>query len=197
MAWTPISISKVGSDDPVFELCQLDFKGYAKAPHLYAMFKDLVLKSNCRRRTATLSELKAEMQSGEPNGNYLEPSGFVFHESRVGSTLVANMLAADPYSMVFSESSPPTAVLQSNLPRQQKIDLFRDVLLLMGHTKYHKHLFLKFQSVTNTANDIILEVYESPISARFYVCLWRDMHTGSRLFPRLHGYSFIASRCKP
>ena len=39
----------------------------------------------------------------------VKPSGFVFHESRVGSTLVANMLAAVPTNIVYSESAPPPA----------------------------------------------------------------------------------------
>ncbi|CAN0443494.1 unnamed protein product, partial [Hapterophycus canaliculatus] len=40
----------------------------------------------------------------------LPPKGFVYHETRCGSTLVANMLAALPPSRVFSESKPPTQV---------------------------------------------------------------------------------------
>jgi hypothetical protein len=35
-----------------------------------------------------------------------EPSGFVFHQSRVGSTLVANMLASVSTHLVYSESFP-------------------------------------------------------------------------------------------
>lgn len=31
----------------------------------------------------------------------IPPTAFIFHESRVGSTLVANMFASDPRSLVF------------------------------------------------------------------------------------------------
>lgn len=34
---------------------------------------------------------------------FLEPNGFVYHETRTGSTLVANMLAHVPSNLVLSE----------------------------------------------------------------------------------------------
>ncbi|CAN0367157.1 unnamed protein product, partial [Ectocarpus sp. 13 AM-2016] len=40
----------------------------------------------------------------------LPPKGFIYHETRCGSTLVANMLATLAPSRVFSESKPPTQV---------------------------------------------------------------------------------------
>jgi hypothetical protein len=42
----------------------------------------------------------------------LRPSGFVFHMSRCGSTLVSQMLAAAPPNLVISEAGPIDAVLQ-------------------------------------------------------------------------------------
>lgn len=36
---------------------------------------------------------------------FLEPSGFVYHETRTGSTLVANMLAHVPSNLVLSENN--------------------------------------------------------------------------------------------
>lgn len=38
------------------------------------------------------------------------PRGFVYHETRCGSTLVANMLAGLEPNRVFSESKPPVQV---------------------------------------------------------------------------------------
>lgn len=40
------------------------------------------------------------MHKGKPEGRVVYPTGFIFHESRVGSTLVANMLASNPWAMV-------------------------------------------------------------------------------------------------
>jgi hypothetical protein len=42
----------------------------------------------------------------------LAPDGFIFHMSRCGSTLVAQMLAALPESIVISEAAPVDAVVQ-------------------------------------------------------------------------------------
>lgn len=42
----------------------------------------------------------------------LTPSGFVFHMSRCGSTLVTQMLAALPHNVVISEAAPIDAVVQ-------------------------------------------------------------------------------------
>lgn len=45
-----------------------------------------------------------------PEG-YLEPTGFVFHMSRCGSTLTANLMGSSPYNLVYSESKPPTGLM--------------------------------------------------------------------------------------
>ena len=105
--WTPIAL--VSSHQ--VSLCQLDFKTYSAQPYTYPMFKDLVKLSQCdkpgRSKTSSIKELLIEIEAaaGTPEGRVVYPSGFVFHESRVGSTLIANMLAADPGNMVFSEVS--------------------------------------------------------------------------------------------
>lgn len=107
--WSPISIG--GSQR--LTLCQLDFKTYSTQPHMYPMFKDLVALSKCNEPGRTkitsietvLAEIAAGAAAGHSSGRVVYPSGFVFHESRVGSTLIANMLAADPDNMVFSEVS--------------------------------------------------------------------------------------------
>jgi hypothetical protein len=44
---------------------------------------------------------------------HLQPSGFVFHMSRCGSTLVSQMLAALASNLVVSEASPIDAVVQA------------------------------------------------------------------------------------
>ena len=43
--------------------------------------------------------------------NYLEPTGFVFHMSRCGSTLAANLMGSSPYNLVYSESKPPAQLM--------------------------------------------------------------------------------------
>jgi len=103
-----------------------------------------------------LSSLRKKLINNEK-----DPSGFVFHESRVGSTLTANLLASDPYNMVFSESDPPATILLhcDKCSRKKQIQLFRDVVYVMGASPIHKRYFFKFQSITNNKNRLIaLEV---------------------------------------
>ena len=162
--WTPIDVEL--GEDPLITLCKLNFKEYSKSPHLYPMFRELEEMSKCQghnRRKDKLSHLMAELKAkkGTPEGTIISPSGFVFHESRVGSTLVANTLASDPFSMVFSESPPPAAVLLHcyKCERSKQIQNFRDVITLMGNSPVHKHLFFKFQSITSTTMEIALEAF--------------------------------------
>src|SRR5208337_3108734 len=57
---------------------------------------------------AALGELN-ELSKG------LAPTGFIFHVSRCGSTLLSQMLAALPKNVVISEAAPIDGVLRSHL----------------------------------------------------------------------------------
>jgi gluconate kinase len=52
----------------------------------------------------------------------LQPSGFIFHMSRCGSTLVSRMLAAVPRNVVISEAGPIDAVVRARLVRPDLTD---------------------------------------------------------------------------
>jgi len=187
--WTPIAIGT--GTNPLITLCVLDYSIYSLNPSLTPMFKDLVKRSGCsgdNKRVERMDVLLAEMDKDEAEASSsasasasasavsLAPSGFVFHESRVGSTLVANLLGSDPHSLVFSESTPPVTALMhcTACTRQQTITLFQQVMRLMGRTSYHTRLYFKFQSVSATKMAWILEafplvpwvfVFRSPVQA--------------------------------
>lgn len=158
--WTPISIS-ISADDVLVTLCQLDFASYSAAPHLYPMFKDFVAKSQCGRGKQRYEKLSALIEECKNNpDSVVRPTGFIFHESRVGSTLVANLLASNPYAMVFSESDPPAHALLhcAGCTAHRNAEIFRDIVTVMGRSPVHKYLFFKFQSITSTKMDIALKV---------------------------------------
>jgi hypothetical protein len=162
--WTPIDVDV--SEDPMIVLCRLNFKQYWEKPHSSPMFRDLEGMSSCigsNRRREKLSVLMADIQTNQNNslGRIVKPTGFVFHESRVGSTLVANLLATDPYALVFSESTPlANAILHCHgCTRERHVQLFRDVMTLMGRSPIHNKLFAKFQSITTTKISIVLEAF--------------------------------------
>mmetsp|Transcript_15280 Transcript_15280/g.23007 ORF Transcript_15280/g.23007 Transcript_15280/m.23007 type:complete len:862 (+) Transcript_15280:57-2642(+) len=161
---SPTSISI--SSDPLITLCPLNFKGYSQSPHLFPMFKDLVGSSRCsggRTQHKRVSVIRKEIQeaSGTPAGRVVYPTAFFFHESRVGSTLIANLLGSDPYNMVFSESAPPAEVLLrcEGCSHKRQLEVFRQALMVMGRSPVHERLFFKFQSITTTKIMIALEAF--------------------------------------
>ena len=142
-------------------MCRLSFAKYSSAPHEIPMFIDLEAVSKCEGanvKIETLSKLKADYANS--NKVSIPPTGFVFHEGRVGSTLIANLLGSNPHSLVFSESDPPIDSLKNcrSCSRQDKINLFRDIVTLMGVSPVHKYMFFKFQSITSTVMELALEV---------------------------------------
>ena len=128
------------------------------------MFRFLINKSkDCKvplkvdLREAVLLAKEYDESDDAVSKHVMEPKGFVFHESRCGSTLVANSLVAmDPLkNRVYSESHPPIQALKACGEKNhlcdgnQAIDLFRDVVYLMGRTDdvREENLFFKIQSI--------------------------------------------------
>jgi hypothetical protein len=180
--WTPIDVEFDGKD-PTVTMCKLNFKEYSKSPHLYAMFRDFESMSKCQgknRKREKMSILLNELKerAGTPEGIVIPPTGFVFHESRVGSTLVANTLASDAFSMVFSESAPPANTLlhmsskkviaSGNRDHEVQVETFRNIVTLMGNSPIHKRMFFKFQSITATKMEIALEAFPNTPFAFVY-----------------------------
>jgi hypothetical protein len=160
--WSPIRVS-TGENDPSITLCKLNFKAYSSAPHETPMFRDLLTKSHCtgsNMRVEPLSKLLRESQQ-DTEARVTAPTGFVFHEGRVGSTLVANLLGSNPFAMVYSESEPPVEVLTNcrGCSREKQVQLFRDVVGLMAHSPIHEFAFFKFQSVTTEVMEVALEAF--------------------------------------
>jgi gluconate kinase len=99
-------------------------------------------------RHQTSLEALTEWQKVRPG---LPPSGFIFHMSRCGSTLVAQMLAALPQNIVISEAPPIDGILRAKLrgaTEQQQIAWLRGMLSALGQRRNgnEKHFFVKFDS---------------------------------------------------
>lgn len=177
-------------DDPLSRtkvtLCALDWSAYRADPAASPMFRDILALSRCsggsRTKTVPFSQLEAEYESRgcgaavtSPSlpaaagtaagfkGAGCVPTGMVFHQSRCGSTLVANMLAALPEGVAYSESSPPQTILTTTrLSETDRVRALRVVVAAMGRPVYltsvgrdfphadedwePQHLFFKFQS---------------------------------------------------
>mmetsp|Transcript_8700 Transcript_8700/g.13134 ORF Transcript_8700/g.13134 Transcript_8700/m.13134 type:complete len:454 (+) Transcript_8700:111-1472(+) len=163
------------------EFCTIEWHLHKNDPSSYPMFRDLVSNSPSCEHSFQLDLKKIvdivrdfdDAQEAKNLGEYIpytmEPAGFVFHESRCGSTLAANSLAAmNPEAhRVYSESGPPVAAAHAcglggkDCPAGRAAELLRDVIYLMGRTNdvNEKRLFFKIQSIGTKYLPIFLEAF--------------------------------------
>ena len=153
------------ADEPPYSIqaqfCHLEFAKHKTDPAAVPMFKDLQAQSPACKSTRVQVDLYTAATAAKQYDKSHEgvsiramtPNGFVFHESRCGSTLVANSLVAFEPSQtrVYSESGPPiSAAKLFNMDYEiQSKALLRDVIYLMGRTDDLKeeNLFFKIQSI--------------------------------------------------
>jgi len=101
-----------------------------------------------RRKTAVdMLEERALIQAGIP------PTGFVFHMSRCGSTLVSQMLAASQENVVISEGWPIDAAINADLRHpeataEQRTRWLRGVVHALGQPRLgtERRYFVKFDA---------------------------------------------------
>jgi hypothetical protein len=101
-------------------------------------------------RHQTPVEMLAELLEARPG---MPPSGFIFHMSRCGSTLAAQMLAALPQNIVISEAPLIDTVLRANrrdphITEDQRVAWLRGLVSALGQARNagERHLFIKFDS---------------------------------------------------
>lgn len=101
-------------------------------------FEDTVRVARRNPFTALMRrEMPLEMADSIPA---LAPTGFIFHMSRCGSTLIAQMLAALERAAVISEAPTVDDVIQAgltlpDLPRRQQIRWLRQVVAALGQRR--------------------------------------------------------------
>ena len=162
--WVPTDVEFGGSGSvPMVTMCRISgatLLERSKHPSLTPMFRDLVGR-HCGVENSKTVDLKVAVAEAEAAGTARDPDGFIFHESRVGSTLVANMLASVTRFLVFSESKPPATVLlhAPSLPRARQVGVLRDVMRLMCASSFHTRCFFKFQSATVPKMDVALDAF--------------------------------------
>eukprot|EP00752_Nemacystus_decipiens_P004236 g3869.t1 len=152
--WIPVAVNKIEptTTDPLVKMCQVNYAKYSAAPWLLPMGGLLSIDSGCadvKKDTVQilkLSTLKRVLAEGPVP--VTPPSGFVFHETRCGSTLVANMLASVQTNVMWSESTGPWKVMH-NCPKckkEQIVPVLKVVMDAMTRSSRHNHFYFKFQS---------------------------------------------------
>ena len=172
--------------------CTLDWQLHKEDPSTYPMFRDLVDSSpQCAKKFRInnvnlfdLVRLAREQDQADPERTRaLTLSGVVFHESRCGSTLTANILAAvNPTGhRVYSESPPPIAVLggsicgddYSTCSRRVAASILKDVMYLMSRTNRpseEERVFFKIQSIGSRH----LKTFTTAFPHTPYLMVYRD-----------------------
>ncbi|HEX5735341.1 MAG TPA: sulfotransferase [Blastocatellia bacterium] len=103
--------------------------------------------ANLLFRHHTPVDTLAEWREASPG---LRPKGFIFHMSRCGSTLVAQMLTALPQTIVISEAGPIDSVLRANfrdpsLTDDRRAEWLQWMVSALGQPRTgEKNLFIKF-----------------------------------------------------
>ncbi len=100
-------------------------------------------------RQQTPIGILAQLHDARPG---LEPTGFIFHMSRSGSTLISQLLAALPRNIVISEAPPIDATVRANstlaeVSDEQRIAWLRWMVSALSQPRLgEQHVFVKFDA---------------------------------------------------
>ena len=158
--------------------CKIEWSRHKQDPSTVPMFRDLVEKSpDCEDNrikvdlTVVVDRLREFRQSNiQTAAHDLDLGAVVFHESRCGSTLVANLLASmnPAQHRVYSESPPPITALKSvcgevyehcSLPTAAHV--LQDVIHLMSRSDdpAETTVFFKIQSAGSRNIPVFLRAF--------------------------------------
>jgi hypothetical protein len=147
--WFPIRVYGEGSQTMV-DWCRLGEERFDDPFFAQTVGRCLRRPFNLAFRKQTPIEALEECEAAEPG---LEPSGFIFHLSRCGSTLLGRMLGALDASLVMSEPHPVDTVLRAPLPgadEETRLNWFGSLVRTLGRRWRgdERRYFIKFDTWT-------------------------------------------------
>src|SRR6266508_522892 len=135
---------------PMVDWCYLGRQRFEAAFFEQTIGKCMTRPFNLLFRQHTPIEVLGEWHRVRPG---IKPTGFVFHMSRSGSTLVSKMLAALPAHVVMSEARPIDATLRAHFNSTEATDDRRIAWLrwMVSALAQHwvggeQHFFIKFDA---------------------------------------------------
>ncbi len=158
-------------------------------------------------RHQTPIEFLGEIYDRSPG---IRPTGFIFHASRCGSTLVSQMLASMPSSIVISEAPPIDSILRTETrgsveSSETRVRWLKWMVNAFGqkrHGSEEKHLFIKFDSWSTLSLDLVrtafpdvpwIFLYRNPIEIIVSHMDQRGVHMIPGVIPGLlHGITTSA-----
>eukprot|EP00546_Thalassionema_frauenfeldii_P001166 CAMPEP_0178938638 /NCGR_PEP_ID=MMETSP0786-20121207/26442_1 /TAXON_ID=186022 /ORGANISM="Thalassionema frauenfeldii, Strain CCMP 1798" /LENGTH=476 /DNA_ID=CAMNT_0020617379 /DNA_START=95 /DNA_END=1526 /DNA_ORIENTATION=- len=162
------------------EFCALDFKKQRRDPSSVPMFRQLVASSRgCQSGTHYEVDLKSFVrlarekdQEESSKVQALPLRGVVFHESRCGSTLVANaMVAMNPTGhRVYSESAPPIEAIHTVCGELYQHCSLAQAASLSEFDELEESMFFKIQSIGSRN----IEVFQHAFPTTPWIFVYRD-----------------------
>jgi hypothetical protein len=144
----PIDIHWSNKDSHVLiDMCSLNYSRHSENPALTPFFSDLT--ESCSSVYSIYFE-EIETVYNSSRAQIASPTGFVFHSARCGSTLVANILAAESNNLVYSEPKIPLKIFalcrRYGCSDERRAHMIRTIVAAMwsGPSKRHSAMFIKY-----------------------------------------------------
>ncbi|MEJ0026250.1 MAG: hypothetical protein WDN01_09500 [Rhizomicrobium sp.] len=142
--WLPVNIVAANN-----QIC-VDWAYFGEGPLAEPFFEDSARRALRRpiNRLARYRTPLAELAGLVERQDALPPSGFIFHMSRCGSTLAAQMLASDRRNVVISEAAPLDAVVRLDFGRLPRAPLLSAMVRALGRRRsaVQERYFIKLDS---------------------------------------------------
>ena len=159
--WAPIRIYW-REGQPFVDWCYMGSERYTEPFYYLTTEGKLRQPFNVLFRHQTPLEFLGELYEQAPG---LAPTGFIFHMSRCGSTLVSQMLASVERNLVISEPPPIDSVLRANIVStsvtdEQRIEWLKWIVGALGQDRNgEKYYFIKFDSWSAIDLDLIRRAF--------------------------------------
>lgn len=160
--WVPIRVYR-REGEPLIDWCYMGNARFTDPFFDVTITRLLQEPFNRLFRHQTPIEFLGEIAGSDPG---IPPTGFIFHMSRCGSTLAAQMLAKLEHNIVLSEPSPVDSVLRANsvnpsITDEQRVTWLRWLIAAFGRKRVgaEKHFFIKFDSWSTLDLNLILEAF--------------------------------------
>lgn len=149
VGWTPVRVLWQDAR-PVVEWCHLGQLRFRESFFEQTIGRALQHPFNHLFRHQTPIDALGELHDLQHG---LAPTGFIFHLSRCGSTLISQMLAALPQNIVISEAPPVDSIIRAqfrhpNVTDDERLLWLRWIISALGQQRHaeEKHFFVKLDS---------------------------------------------------
>ena len=117
----------------------------------------------------------ADLEKISKSFQSIQPTGFIFHLSRCGSTLISQMFAASDENIVISEAPPVDTVIRGEfINSDERANILNRLISVFGQKRFknEKYLFVKFdcwhafdlELITKTFPDTpLIFLYRNPV----------------------------------